>query len=463
MFLSVVTGLDLSNHKLRPNNMIINAEQVKKNILGHTGEYAAVHNPSYVFPPIEYYPLAPPLKHVNEFNVALMDMDGTTTTTEVLCIHSLEMMLRKMSGKMNRDEWQGVDHNQDLQHIIGNSTTKHVEYLLVKYKDIIREAQAFESFVHAAAETLLHGQDENRKDEVIQNIRKLGLSSMLNDIHSGTSVDDLIKKYGKRAGKIEFSMLVNVGIDIYYATYHRILGQLKAGKSDEVKQEVSGFGGLTGKLIAPMPGIPLMIPLIKGWLGDEAAHFGEQLITDYEQKTGKSVSIEHKPLIIKKIAALGKSFEQSPAKVGLVTSSIAYEADIVIREVLKDMADTIEKSPLSSKRKQLILHAYEDYHRVYDAFVTASDSSEIRLKPHRDLYSIALHRAGISPVDFDKVIGFEDSQSGTVAIRAAGIGCCIAVPFAQTTSHNLEAATHILPGGIPEAIIDHGLFIRSFV
>jgi beta-phosphoglucomutase-like phosphatase (HAD superfamily) len=147
--------------------------------------------------------------------------------------------------------------------------------------------------------------------------------------------------------------------------------------------------------------------------------------------------------------------------VGLVTSSIAYEADIVIREVLKDMADTIEKSPLSSKRKQLILHAYEDYHRVYDAFVTATDSSEIRLKPHRDLYSIALHRTGISPADFDKVIGFEDSQSGTVAIRAAGIGCCIAVPFAQTTTHNLAAATHILPGGIPEAIIDHGLFVRD--
>ncbi len=428
--------------------------------MGHTGEYAEVHNPSYVFPPIEYYPLASPLKKVNELKVALMDMDGTTTTTEVLCIHSLEMMLRKMSGKMSRNDWMGVDHESDLQHIIGNSTTKHVEYLLIKYKDLISEAHAFESFVHAAAETLLHGQDENRKDEVIQNIRKLGIPGMLNDIHYGASVDDLIKKYGKRAGKIEFSMLVNVGIDIYYATYHHILGQLKAGESDAVRKAVTGFSGMTGKLIAPMPGITLMIPLIKGWLGDEAAHFGEQLITDYEQKTGKSVSNEHKPLIIKKLAALGKSFEHSPVKMGLVTSSIAYEADIVIREVLNDMADTIEKSPLSSKRKQHILHAYEDYHRVYDAFVTASDSSEIRLKPHRDLYSIALHRTGINPADFDKVLGFEDSQSGTVAIRAAGIGCCIAVPFAQTSSHNLEAATHILPGGIPEAIIDHGLFIR---
>ncbi len=440
--------------------MIVNHTQVTNNLMKHQGTFAEVHNPSYVFPAIEYYPLAPPLKHVNELKVALMDMDGTTTTTEVLCIHSLEMMLRKMSGKMSRDDWQGVDHDKDLQHIIGNSTTKHVEYLLIKYKDLICEMHAFESFIQAVAETLKHGQDETRKDEVTQNIRKLGLKGILNDIHSGTGVDKLITKYRKHAGEIAFAMLVNIGIDIYYATYHHILGQLKAGESDAVRKEVSGFSGLTGKLIAPMPGIPLMIPLVKGWLGNEAAHFGEQLIEDYQQKTERSVNNEHKPLIIKKLAILGEYFERSPAKVGLVTSSIAYEADIVIREVIKDMADTITNSPLSSVRKEHILHAYEDYHRVYDAFVTASDSSEIRLKPHRDLYSIALHRTGLSPADFDKVLGFEDSQSGTIAIRAAGIGCCIAVPFAQTASHNLEAATHILPGGIPEAIIDHSLFIR---
>ena len=440
--------------------MIVNHNRVANNLMKYQGEFAEVHNPSYVFPPIEYYLLAPPIKAVSELKAVLMDMDGTTTTTEVLCIHSLEMMLRKMSGKMSRDEWQGIDHDKDLQHIIGNSTTKHVEYLLIKYKDLICEAHAYESLIHAAAETLLHGKDENRKDEVIQNIRKLGIQGMLNDIFSGATVDNLIAKYGKKAGKIEFSMLVNMGIDIYYATYHHILGQLKAGESDAVRKEVSGFGGLTGKLIAPMPGIPLLIPLLKGWLGGEAALFGEQLISDYEKMTGRTVNTEHKPLLMKKLAVLGEHFEQSPAKLGLVTSSIAYEADIVIREVLNDMAGTIAHSPLSSQRKETILNAFKDYNRVYDAFVTATDSSEIRLKPHRDLYSIALHRTGISPADFDKVIGFEDSQSGTVAIRAAGIGCCIAVPFAQTTTHNLEAATHILPGGIPEAIIDHSLFIR---
>jgi beta-phosphoglucomutase-like phosphatase (HAD superfamily) len=67
------------------------------------------------------------------------------------------------------------------------------------------------------------------------------------------------------------------------------------------------------------------------------------------------------------------------------------------------------------------------------------------------------------PGQFDQVIGFEDSQSGTVAIRAAGIGCCVAVPFAQTSEHNFEAAVHVLKGGIPQALIEHKLFVNQEV
>jgi beta-phosphoglucomutase-like phosphatase (HAD superfamily) len=92
--------------------------------------------------------------------------------------------------------------------------------------------------------------------------------------------------------------------------------------------------------------------------------------------------------------------------------------------------------------------------------ITASDSSEIRLKPHRDLYSIALHRIGLGPEEFDQVIGFEDSESGTIAIRAAGVGCCVAVPFAETAGHDLSAASHIAKGGVPEAMLLEQLFLR---
>jgi len=44
-------------------------------------------------------------------------------------------------------------------------------------------------------------------------------------------------------------------------------------------------------------------------------------------------------------------------------------------------------------------------------------------------------------------------------MRAAGIGCCIAVPFAQTTGHDLAAATHIMPGGIPQVVVEERGFV----
>ena len=107
----------------------------------------------------------------------------------------------------------------------------------------------------------------------------------------------------------------------------------------------------------------------------------------------------------------------------------------------------------------MIIDKFETYQKYYDGFVTASDSNEIRLKPHRDLYSIALHKLAVPKNDFNKVIGFEDSESGTIAIRAAGIGRAVAVPFAKTEGHNLDAASYISKGGLPEIILKQNLFL----
>jgi len=431
--------------------MIVQKETVIKTIQSHQGEFAEVKNPSYVYPPVEYYPLARPLKKVSELKAALMDMDGTTTTTEVLCIYSLEMMVRRMSGLFNTEQWQGVNHR--------GGTTKHVEYLLHKYGRLLNQNHIAQEFLLAAHWTLAHGMDEQRKAEVIHNLRKLNLNGVIGEIHKGITGEELIERYGSKITELSFAMQVNLGIDIYYETYHRILAKLKQGKSREVRLQVFGDAESDENLISPMPGIPFLIPLFKGWLGEEAGGMVNELFFEYEAATGKNLTIPQKQELAQKITEMGIAFEKQPVKLGLVTSSIFYEADIVIREVLGVMKTVIQRSSLSSARKEKILKAYEDYHNVYDAFVTATDSSEIRLKPHRDLYSIALHRAGLMPEDFDKVIGFEDSQSGTVAIRAAGIGCCIAVPFAETQSHDLSAATHILPGGVPEAVIDYNLFL----
>lgn len=439
--------------------MITTKETAIKTIQSHAGEFAEVKNPSYIYPPVEYYPLAAPLKKVSQLKAALMDMDGTTTTTEVLCIHSLEMMVRRMSGQLTQQQWEGVDHHLDLPYIIGNSTTRHVEYLLHKYGNMLSHECIAREFLLAAHWTLIHGMDQQRQAEVIQNLRKLNLNGVAAEIKGGIPSEELLRRYADKIPAPDFNTMVSLGIDIYYETYHRILALLKEGKAGQVRRQVFGHETSSENLISPMPGIPVLIPLIKGWLGEEAGLMADTLFADYEKATGKTLDSQRRQQLSQLLTRMGMQFEKQPLKLGLVTSSIFYEADIVIREVLAVMKKVIENSPLSPERKEMILKAYQDYHNVYDAFVTATDSSEIRLKPHRDLYSIALHKTGLMPVDFDKVIGFEDSQSGTVAIRAAGIGCCIAVPFAQTLSHDLSAATHILPGGVPEAIIDYELFV----
>lgn len=425
------------------------------------GEYAVVKNPSYIFPPEEYYPLAPSIKYIGALKAVLMDMDGTTTTTEVLCIHALEQMVRQMSGMLDGNDWAGLDPDTDYQNIIGNSTTRHVEYLIQKYGRLLSDSHIQEAFLAAAWWTLKYGVDKNRQSEVIQNLRNAGLYENIDFIQSAEESTAVVSLFKEKIAVSDFATRVSLGIDIYYQGYHKTLARINNGEASMVKHEIFGDGNTHGQIISPMPGIPVVLPLLKGWLGEEAGLFAEALAKEYNLVSGVDKHVTNLYTVEQQLVELGKKFEQNPIKLGLVTSSIRYEADIVMLQVLGVVSEFIKNSTLSEKRKVLILEKLKDPMAVYDVFVTASDSSEIRLKPHRDLYSIALQRIGLLPIDFDKVIGFEDSQSGTVAIRAAGIGCCIAVPFAQTSTHNLEAASHLLPGGLPQAIIEFGFFLSS--
>lgn len=442
--------------------MIENLDFVIRNISAHKGEFAVVKNPSYIYPPFDYYPLAAPNKNPEMLKAVLMDMDGTTTSTEVICIYALETMVRRMADCMDKEQWEGVDHVKDLPFIIGNSTTKHVEYLLHTYKHLIKAEPVFHSFLEAAWWTMKFGQDAKRKEEVIQNLKKEQLDGLIESIMASESPEQLIALAGNKPETFSFTTLVSLGIDIYYETYHRMLALLKEGRAAEVKSKVLGSSHSEENIISPMPGIPVLIPMLKGWLGADAGLFTDYLVGEWEQAAEEPMDTMMMNQVEASLIALGVHFEQNPVKLGLVTSSIFYEADIVIREVLTVMSGIIASCKLPDSKKKKILAAYKDYHRVYDAFVTASDSNEIRLKPHRDLYSIALHQVGLHPADFDKVAAFEDSQSGTIAIRAAGIGCCIAVPFAQTKNHNFEAATHQLQAGVPQAMLEHFMFLKNF-
>ncbi len=378
-------------------------------------------------------------------------------------IYSLEYMVRQITDRLSIETWKGLDKKVDYPHIIGNSTTKHVEYLIRRYQDDIHPDSLWRHYLKAAMGTIRNGRDPQRTREVRSNLKNLGCSDLLSEMDTkrpNTMIpENMISRHINTIKLNSFSDRVRAGIDIYYHRYHSILEAIRAGRGEELTRELLPSGST--RLIEPMPGIGIYIALIKGWLSDDIGLLFPLLYQSIEQNTpdiASSISVEKARVNLQELA---ERFRRSPQKIAVVTSSIAYEAEIVLAEVFRVLCEQIQGWPISSSRRQFLMEKFSDYHNIYDGFVTASDSSEIRLKPHRDLYSIALHQLGLVKKDFGKVIGLEDSKSGTVAIRAAGIGLCIAVPFADTQGHDFQAATRVLKGGLPELLLRHNLFLPT--
>lgn len=458
------SGLDTNQKKF------FIAQKAKHYLDEAAAEFVTIKNPDYIYPPYELCPLAPKiLIPVKRLSAAVMDMDGTTTTTETLCIHSLEYMVRQITSRLLPQEWQGLDAVADYPHIIGNSTTKHVEYLIETYQKYIQPEALKRAYFYAAVWFLLSGKDKKRIQEVQQNLSHLGCHELLQDERFRTTQasqvkDDsalipyLLDRYGDGFHAVSFSDRVRAGIDIYYQRYHEILSLIQQGKGEELSSQL--LGRTNAHLIEPMPGVGVFLALVKGWLGDEIIPLFPLICEEYSRRDTESVKQLNLHEIQAKLLQLSRRFQQQPLKIAVVTSSILYEAKIVMTELFRVLSKQIESWQISDSAKKMILEKFVNYNNIYDGFVTASDSHEIRLKPHRDLYNIALHQLGIPKEIFHEVIGFEDSESGTIAIRTAGIGLCIAVPFSDTQHHDLLAASFILKGGLPEALLKYNLFIR---
>ncbi|MCU7495695.1 MAG: hypothetical protein HF314_16575 [Ignavibacteria bacterium] len=434
-------------------------------------EFTVIKNPDYIFPAYEICPMAGKVHSVKGTIPAfVMDMDGTTTTTELLCLHSLEYMIRLFTGRMSGDEWAGLDHALDYPHIIGNSTTKHVEYLVEKYGNSFRKDDIKNSFIHAALWTLMNGRDEKRKEEVRNNVKILKLSPMLQDPvfkrmeMNPTSFEitpEILKNftdnYGSDFSCPTFDSLVRAGIDVYYKRYHEILETIKKGEGRRVALDI--FHEAEKHLIESMPGVLTFLSIINGWIaGEEIVYFMPQLLKDYKTRTGIEFPCDSVHDVQASLKQLAGNYRKNPAKKALVTSSIFYEADIVMKELMAMLQFQVMNIDMPKLLKEFLLEKFSDYNNVYDAFITASDSSEMRLKPHRDLYSTALYKLHVPKEQFNRVAGFEDSESGTIAIRTAGIGLCVALPFAQTKKHDLSAACYVCEGGLPEVLLRHKLF-----
>lgn len=433
-----------------------------------SGRFAVVANPPYIHPPYEVYPLAPGRAVLDGgLRAAVMDMDGTTTTTEPLCIHALDSMVRRACGRAADPSWPGLDHEKDYPHIIGNSTTKHVEHLVRAYGDRFQDGPLRWHYIHAAAWTLECGRDAQRRREVRNTMAAVGVGALEGDgrfaelrkkLGTGGAaplVDALAAEYGGAFGLGDLSSLTRACIDIYYHRYHEVLELVGRGRGAEESEAVLGVPG--ARLIGPMPGIGVFLALLRGLLGADAAAFADGMAAHLE-KCGVTPPADMDAARAR-LAALGRCFETRPARVALVTSSIAYEADLVLGEVFRVLRGEVPGWPVPEARREKILAAFASPEAYYDGIITATDSSEIRLKPHRDLYSIAMHELGVNPDDFGRVVGFEDSESGTIAIRAAGIQCCCALPFHMTAGHLFEAATNVCPGGLPEVMLNRGVFL----
>jgi len=457
---------------MQAKDKFVNVARATEILKKSGNEFAVIKNPDYIHPAYELYPLAPKISEpVDALVAAVMDMDGTTTTTESLCLHSLEYMVRKITDRMSPREWDGLDHQHDYPHIIGNSTTKHVEYLIKKYDPFIRFEAVKKAYLRAALWFLVYGKDQRRVEEVKNNLMILGCKDLLKDAEvtrlSGRALKNLdelvpqfINRYGDSFQISSFSDRVRAGIDIYYQRYHEILSLIQSGKGESLAAEL--LGKASSHLIEPMPGVGEFFAMIKGWLGEDIVHLVPQIFEMFQNSDPESAKRLDVKLIEDNLKKLSVRFQNSPLKVAVVTSSIAYEAEIVLAEVFRVLQTQVEKWQVNPERKKFIQEKFSDFRNVYDGFITASDSSEIRLKPHRDLYSIALHQLGIPKDKFNQVVGFEDSESGTISIRAAGIGLCVAVPFSDTQQHDLRAAAYVLKNGLPETMIKYNLFMRSY-
>lgn len=425
-------------------------------------EYAVVQNPGFVWPAEEHYELAPKVRGgLDRLDGVLTDMDGTTTTTETLCVHAIETMVRRITGRPTGAEWAGLDRAKDYPHIIGNSNTRHVEHLIDAYGRDIQATAFVRAWLESAAWTLVNGRDPGRRGEVLMNMRARGWDRILDTETAwrrligagafdaaacGEVLDDLARRLAGRLTVEERVDRVRFGLDIYCHRYHEILGRVAEGAGDRLAQQLVGGW----RLIEPMPGVGIFLALVKGWLGTAAGDLYDVLAAEMRHAAPPAREAGRT-----RLAALGRRFAERPVRVGMVTASIRYEAEIVMNEVLRVIREQAAQWPARAE----LAGRFGRIGDVYDAMVTASNSNEIRLKPHRDLYSIALNAIGISPAGFGRVAAFEDSAPGTVAVRAAGIGLCVAMPFSDSTGHDLTAAAWVLRDGLPEAILTHNLFL----
>ena len=343
------------------------------------------------------YLLPPAPQEFERVDSIVMDMDGSSTDTEKLVLRAMRDMMREI---LQDPEFRFADKTEtddgDYPHIIGDSTTNHVRYLLSKYGGRVDDRKLSAGYLRALRR---HREVKTRLDLVerdfVSGDRKLFDDPALRRLLSVESLPwetadktalELTDKHNVRMDRLQGA------IDIYYANYHIILEGIRGGSIKEA-------------LIEPMP-----------FLGEFLS-------------------------ICKKLGI----------KLGLVTSSVQKEAEIVMPIVFRGLGfDT----------------PFEDY---YDSVVTASNNEmENYLKPHPMLYDIALTEMGFQhQTQRNGSFGIEDSTAGLKAVRAAGISA-VAVIHPGTRNHDKSFANLGIArldgeerGGLRDIMVRSRLFLAE--
>ena len=388
-------------------------------------------------------------------------MDGTSTTTEPLALHALEYMVRRFTGRMTKAEWAGLDPIADYPHVIGNSNVRHTEFLLERYRNDLKESALAGAFIEALAWTLACMEDSTRRRTIWHDAKQCGLGDLLKDadfqqLFKGGDIDDanvasriepFVRKHGMWFHCSHSGPLTAAALDIYYMRYHAILRAIEQGRGATLSRELLSMSDR--RLIEPMPGYDLFVPLVKGWLDPRQ----DDLFAWLAQQPDLATTPEQ-------LARLAQRFREHPAKLALVTASIRYEAETTMREVMSIVAERVKAWPMPEIERDELARRVADVDAVFDAFICAADACEHRLKPHPDLYCLALERMSIPKSDYRYCVGLEDTEPGIIALRAAGVGCAVALPNHDTNRQDYRAACLQVRGGLPDLIGQHNLLLQ---
>lgn len=177
--------------------------------------------------PAMYY-LPPVPREFGRIDCILMDMDGSSTDTEKLVVRSLRDTMREILQDPDFDT-----NEEDYRHIVGDSTTNHLVYLISRYGRRIDDRRLAASFlrslrrhssVHTGLELMAQGfLSGDRKIFDDPELREL-LSPETTPLESADNkAFGLVDRYNLRVDRVQGAA------EIYYADYHAVLLGVRDG------------------------------------------------------------------------------------------------------------------------------------------------------------------------------------------------------------------------------------------